>query len=131
MKFEEVLPALRDGKKVRRASWENKDFTLSFDDLDNSYPHSLYFNDIFADDWEIVEEHEPDWEYIIENKCLCWFWDNDSREVLSCSFRYLKSVDSRKTFPYKDEFGYTWKHCRPVRRDEVTFYEEKEDEDNS
>ena len=60
MKFEEILPALREGKKIRRKSWSNKDaycyyskglsllFNNKFYDFDN--------DDIFANDWEIVKE---------------------------------------------------------------------------
>lgn len=128
MKFEEVLPAFRDGKEVRRASWANKDFTLSFDDLDNSYPHSLYFNDIFADDWEIIEEPEPDWEYIIKNKCLCWFWDSNFYWAMCGTLGKIeKGVEYE--FTMFDEAGNrsAYKHCRPARRDEVTFYEDKEE----
>lgn len=131
MKFEEVLPAFRDGKEVRRASWANKDFTLSFDDLDNSYPHSLYFNDIFADDWEIIEEPEPDWQYIIDHKCLCRFWDDEEVKVFGYLCRFPESKDY---YLYKtqthDGFKY-FKNCRPVRKNELNFYEDKEDEDNS
>ena len=130
MKFEEVLPALRDGKKIRRKEWFEKYFIyregLSVYKEDGVNYCFMGCDQLLCDDWEVFEEPEPDWSYIIENKCLCLFWDSDSEK----KFRYLKRVDSRKTFPYKDDFGYTWRHCRPVRRDEVTFYEDKEDEDS-
>lgn len=143
MKFEEVIPALREGYSIRHVSWPKEDFVYikdgCFYDQDGCSLGIMargIINLISIDGWEIVAKHkveepEPDWSYIVKNKCLCRFWDSDSEEVLSCKFRYLKEVDSRKTYPYKDEFGYTWKHCRPVRRDEINFYEEKEDEDNS
>lgn len=137
MKFEEVLPAFREGKKIRRSLWPKDEYIYGengnvFDERGDIFDLILVI--ILCDDWEVVEESEQtyDWDYIIKNKCLCRFWDIDSEEILSYKFRYLKEVDSRKkTFPYKDDFGYTWSHCRPVRRDEVTFYEDKEDEDNS
>lgn len=137
MKFEEVLPAFKNGKKIRRKAWYKKYFIyregLFVYKEDGGYYHFMNCDQLLCDDWEIIEEPEPDWSYIIKNKCLCRFWDIDSEEVLSCKFRYLKEVDSRKTFPYKDDFGYTWKHCRPVRKDEFNFYEgrkDKEDEDS-
>lgn len=60
MKFEEVLGALKEGKKIRRKEWEdiglfvyckNKKF---YSDKNNPY----FFPDteIFEDDWEIIEE---------------------------------------------------------------------------
>lgn len=51
-KFEEVLPALRAGRKVRRNSWrKHSDYTFfSIDDLDNG----TELGGLLADDWEIV-----------------------------------------------------------------------------
>lgn len=62
MKFEEILPALRDGEKVRR----NNGFWISnlgciylqkgfvVDDRTNHY--DIDFEDLNADDWEVVEK---------------------------------------------------------------------------
>jgi hypothetical protein len=51
MRFEEVLPALRAGRKVRQASWPTHV---------RSYPSSfqagLLWEQIEADDWEVVPE---------------------------------------------------------------------------
>jgi hypothetical protein len=50
MKFEEVLPALREGKRVRRKAWEAKDYvsiTSAFEISDGA---------LLKDDWEIVKE---------------------------------------------------------------------------
>ena len=70
---------------------------------------------------------EPDWDYIIKNKCLCWFWDDDEdKEIKNISTLYAKPRKSNKFFI--DIAGSNWKNCRPVRRDEVTFYEDKKDE---
>lgn len=126
MKFEEVLPALRDGKEIRRASWENKDCVIIIDYLKNSYPHSLYLIDIFADDWEVFEEPEPDWEYIIKHKCLCWFWDSNFNWAMCGTLGQIeKGVEYE--FTMFDEAGNrsAFKHCRPVRKEEVTFYEDR------
>ncbi len=46
MKFEEVLPALREGKRIRRSEW--KDDYWSKDKVSH-YSH------ILCDDWEIIE----------------------------------------------------------------------------
>lgn len=54
MKFEEVLPAFREGKKIRRGGWpELTVFTKvrSMGDVG-----ALDSCDIYANDWEVVEE---------------------------------------------------------------------------
>ncbi len=50
MKFEEVLPALREGKKVRRKSWAARDYIVG----GSSYELSAC--SLMADDWEVYEE---------------------------------------------------------------------------
>lgn len=37
----------------------------------------------------------------------------------------LSDFIPNKTTPFLDEAGYFWPYCRPVRKDEVTFYEDK------
>lgn len=123
MKFEEVLPAFQAGKKIRRKDWEPHRYICLKDE------DSLLIYHILKNDWEIIEEPEPDWEYIIKNKCLCWFWDDSEKYG-----KYSRLVKLReKKFVTSNENGFCimFKNCRPVRRDEVTFYEDREDEDNS
>ena len=123
MKFEEVLPALRNGKKIRCESWEPNQYTCLNDE------DCFSIDDILNNDWEIIDEPKYDWDYIIKNKCPCWFWDNDEENKVLC---ILNSIEADIEFPYKDCITTTgWKHCRPVRKDELNFYEDKEDEDNS
>jgi hypothetical protein len=53
MKFEEVLPALREGKKIRKTCWTNGGYFLS-------KGTALSLDEMLADYWEIVEEdHKP------------------------------------------------------------------------
>lgn len=60
MRFEEVLPALREGKKVRRKSWNKRNYiVVKKDNLivdENDYAIPFCIDDFSADDWEIVEE---------------------------------------------------------------------------
>ena len=68
MKFEEVLPALREDKKVRRSSWGNGFYIalqgesprggelVWWDDIQNWNYYSPSRDDFNADDWEIVKE---------------------------------------------------------------------------
>ena len=136
MKFEEVLPALRDGKKIRRKAWYEKYFIycegLSVYKEDGVNYCFMGCDQLLCDDWEVFEEPEPDWEYIIKNKCLCWFWDSNFNWAMCGTLGQIeKGVEYE--FTMFDEAGNrsAFKHCRPVRKEEVTFYEDKEDEDNS
>lgn len=72
MKFEEVLPALREGKRIKRACWEDR-FLYEWDgDLMEQYysevmgrwysslaigyyPENVYNYDVLAEDWEVEE----------------------------------------------------------------------------
>ncbi len=60
MMFEEVLPALREGKKVRRRGWSEGGYiqTNSVMDIVNEFsdPASGLYNNMLIDDWEVVEE---------------------------------------------------------------------------
>lgn len=60
MKFEEVLPALKAGKKIRRKDWNKKNYiTVGEDDLiinENNYAIPFALNDFEKDNWEIVKE---------------------------------------------------------------------------
>ena len=82
MKFEEVLPALREGKKVRRKSWGRvHSFIIIKDDslVDDYHCNvGIYAYDLKADDWEIVKETknvklrdltEEEYDLWIENNC--------------------------------------------------------------
>lgn len=136
MKFEEVLPAFKKGKKIRRKEWFADHFIYR-------EGHSVYNEDgvdydfissdqLLYDDWEIIEEPEPDWEHIIKHKCLCWFWDDDDEDVTL--IKYLTSHEKNKRYPFvgysKGDGHCPYKHCRPVRRDEATFYEDRKNEDS-
>jgi len=67
MKFEEIIPALREGKKVRRECWHRADsITYEWDrslSLCREMPHGGYFQyqlpleDLNATDWEIKDKN--------------------------------------------------------------------------
>lgn len=78
---------------------------------------------LFAD-WELVKEPAPNWDSVIKNKCLCWFWD-DEFEMKKVGL--LTSVDKDDEYPFEDDNDTGFMNCRPVRRDELTFYEGKKD----
>ena len=61
MKFEEVLPALREGKRIRRNYFDEEKYIevrrfdgFICDNYDIDYTFCL--DDLLADDWEIVKE---------------------------------------------------------------------------
>jgi hypothetical protein len=67
MKLEEVLPALRAGKKIRRAAWGDLSTRLKDDNAIIMLEYkgkwldtpdaigALTMNDILSNDWEVVE----------------------------------------------------------------------------
>lgn len=119
--LEELLPEFRKGAKIRRKHWASNAFIQNIDDDD------IDIKDLYRDDWELYQE-PIDWDYIIKNKCLCLFWnsDNDNKEygLLGKIYDNLSKGDYR----FYKKFEQHFKHCCPVRRDEVTFYEDKKDE---
>lgn len=63
MKFEEALPLLKDGKKIRRKFWYSKEYikisSLSYwgKVVDEGYnDYSFTVADLTKDDWEIMED---------------------------------------------------------------------------
>ena len=123
--LEELLPEFKKGAKIRRKDWrDGKYIKLSGVYAKDEYG-DVYFiepNEITADDWELYEE-PIDWQYIIDHKCLCWFGEDSKQDKLA---QNLNSVDSNSPFMFVDSRNVAYKHCRPVRKDEVTFYEDKE-----
>lgn len=123
--LEELLPEFRKGAKIRCNDWlddvyifvKNGEILPSHPSLDVKDD-----NDLISNKWEFYQEPEPDWNYIIKNKCLCWFWDD---YFDSAAIGLLREVGEE--FVWQDESGNTaqFKHCRPVRRDEISFYEDE------
>lgn len=123
--LEELLPEFRKGAKIRQNDWpdgvyifvRNGEILPSHPSLDVKDD-----NDLISNKWEFYQE-PIDWEYIIKNKCLCWFWDDvDSLE--ESSYGYLTYHNKNILYCYNGKKWY--KNCRPVRKDEVTFYEDVE-----
>lgn len=119
--LEELLPEFRKGAKIRRKIWSDKVFMSS----ENIGESCLCARDIDANDWELWQEpkEDIDWDYIIKNKCLCWFWDGDGSKTIN----KLQCVGEGEFY---DDCCRTWENCHPVRKDEVTFYEDKRDGNN-
>ena len=129
--LEELLPEFRKGAKIRRKSWDNKRYIhLKNHNCcdEDDFPYDLNNKSLIADDWELYQE-PIDWDYIIKNKCLCWFWDAGDEETKKVGILAYYDYDNNQFRRYgSDNYTATWfDHCRPVLRDEVTFYEDKKD----
>lgn len=118
--LEELLPEFRKGAKIRQ-EYRGKDYFIQLKDglILDSYgsPYKFTAIDLLEDKWEFYQE-SIDWDYIIKNKCLCWFWDKDR------SFKRLGFLEKYSKL-YRDEMGNVWGCCKPVCKDEITFYEGK------
>ena len=126
--LEELLPEFRKGAKIRCSDWEKDKYIQKKGGLvatDNDFLCSLSVSDIFSNRWELYQE-PIDWQYIIDNKYLCWFWDYDEVNKI---MGFLTGVNKNNTlcrFTCRTIAGnsYSYALCRPVRRDEVNFYED-------
>lgn len=116
--LEELLPEFRKGAKIRRKSWpENLCISLR-----GSSGINIAFYDVEADDWEKVPDKSIDWNYIIKNKCLCWFGViGKEKQRIGIVSAIANFIDSRTYYIDKDT-GFS--ACRPIRKDEVSFYED-------
>lgn len=61
MKFEEVLPALREGKKIRVKGWKQIEYIYKPENEDDIRAEdyqavNLSWQDLFSGDWEIIKE---------------------------------------------------------------------------
>lgn len=122
--LEELLPEFRKGAKIRRKNWpENLCISLR-----GSCGINIAFYDVNADDWEKVPDNPIDWDYIIKNKCLCWFGDHSEERKRTGLLARLISQDEYRFEKggYNGEPSIPYMNCRPVRKDEVTFYEDAE-----
>lgn len=125
--LEELLPEFRKGAKIRCSNWEKDKYIQKKGGLvatDNDILCDLSASDIFSNRWEFYRE-PIDWDYIIKNKCLCWFYDADESNKRA---GILKIISENINVLYWNNYDQQWFNCRPVRRDEVNFYEDRKDD---
>lgn len=125
--LEELLPEFRNGAKIRSSMWSKKAYIHLKDGkiLDESgLPYTILAIAFRINDWELYQE-PIDWDYITKNKCLCWFWDNDDKYK---SIEKLACINDKADYPFENIRGAMYRHCHPVLKDEVTFYEDKNNE---
>lgn len=125
--LEELLPEFRKGAKIRCNDWSDDVYIFVRNgEILPSHP-SLDVkddNDLISNKWEFYQE-PIDWDYIIKNKCLCWFWDNDDKYK---SIEKLAYIHDKADYPFENTRGGMYRHCHPIFKDEVTFYENKNNE---
>lgn len=125
--LEELLPEFRKGAKIRCSNWEKDKYIQKKGSLvatDNDILCDLSASDIFSNRWEFYRE-PIDWDYIIDHKCLCWFYDADESNKRA---GILKIISENINVLYWNNYDQQWFNCRPVRRDEVNFYEDRKDD---
>lgn len=123
--LEELLPEFRKGAKIRCSSWIDGGYIQKDEEgivNQNNYNTVIPSEDALSDRWEFYKDPELDWQFIIDHKCLCWFWNNLGRQ------KYLKHLQVKEEYAFRDELGTCWDNCCPVRRDEINFYEDKKDD---
>lgn len=130
--LEELLPEFRKGAKIRCKDWNKgyyieKSGTYAVDRNGDRY--FIRPCDIISDDWEFYQE-PIDWDYIIKNKCLCWFWDHDEKvKKIGLLARLINKDGYRfERDSYNGEVSVPYVNCCPVCKDEVNFYEDKRDD---
>ena len=114
MKFEEVLPALREGKKIRRKSWKREEcfFVIKNGSLvdDHGYIASYYLNALLMEeDWEIVEEKKRvKLRDLTAAQYVKWRKNNCCANLCasSCPFKYINCCTAWRYHKemYSDKF---------------------------
>lgn len=135
--LEEFLPEFRKGAKIRQKDWDDDVFIYFYKDeiywkdsgawKDGKIASTKDLVSLFTfhrDDWEFYQE-PIDWDYIIKNKCPCWFYNGEDDEIIINTLNDI-IIDARNNMQFFDGLGKKWENCRPVRKYEVTFYEDRE-----
>ncbi len=113
-RFEEVLPVLRNGGKVKLSHWK-KDCYIAIDNSLNDFyfkgPQHFDLSYLLLDTWEIVEAEKD-----CKIGTVCWFWDDEEENG---SYDILEKIEISKMHHKKMYYpkGCTklgFLHCRPL-----------------
>ena len=127
--LEELLPEFRKGAKIRLNSWDKEKYIFyTGSDVHDNNDKSVKIDgyQVYTYEWELYQE-PIDWDYIIKNKCLCWFWDKSTSKCIGLLKQYGRGKEKFFVWQDEDENTACFDNCRPVLRDEVTFYEDREE----
>lgn len=127
MKFVDIYKGLLEGKRYKLDYWVTSQYiyfdkdTNSIRSKDNS-EYKLNAAQIMVDDtWEEYVEL-IDYEKCIG--CLCEFWNNDITQIRSIGI--FLGISKLGGYKYKNQFGDTYKYCKPIKPEEIKFYKEEE-----
>ena len=113
MKFEEVLPALREGKKIRRNNWCKDGYIYinsngEFENQSGKHPAIILnrLDDLEADNWEIVKEKKKiKLRDLTVERYIKWKDKNCKKYGCDeCPFRYIY-CDNVYWVNYKDFYS--------------------------
>lgn len=98
MKFEEVLPALREGKEIRRKCMPDKYYHIDnnhiYDNIGQLYTFGVEA-DILQEDWEIVKEKKKVKLRDVTEEQLERYCNNACRfSCATCIFNYIYCIPS-------------------------------------
>ena len=124
MKFTEVLPALLEGKKIRRKCWgkERSFVVIENDSIVDEYGSRLAIsvNGFKADDWEIVKETKKVRLRDLTKTQYKYFCkrDNDPNDLYRNNNPHYSDVFACNTCPCKDVIcDLTFDNCRFYHQD--------------
>lgn len=123
-----IIEALKAGKKIRINKYPSREAKLIngyLEYCDNHKEVLVWVDLLERDDFEIVKP-EIDWDKIIKENFLCKFWDGLERPDVLYHVGILSNFD--KTIQtFTDRAGTDWRHCRPLRADEVKLLDEEKE----
>ncbi len=130
--LEELLPEFRKGAKIRISTWPKTQYIYKKGkEIYNEDGEVSKFLDGYVMTcglWELYQE-PIDWDYAVKNRCLCWFSDENIEEP-NFADRLLAIVENESGIKFMTKGKVVFAYCRPVYKDEVTFYEDKRDGNN-
>lgn len=120
MTFSEALEAMKQGYKVKRASWSVgyiylKNTNIVIDDCDNGF-ESVSIDYIFATDWEIYNEPKPEPQFEIGE--LVMMRDSDTDMWQPKHFAFAKEGKSDR-YNYQSMSGFWYIQCAKFDKDIV------------
>ena len=96
MKFEEILPKLREGKKIKKGSWWEGHYIIydnnSGDIVNqNGYPYLFTQHDFNYINWEIIEEPKKiKLRDLTEEKLEIWMKTRCKKSCLNCPMEFAQ-----------------------------------------
>lgn len=119
--LEELLPEFKKGAKIRMKDWpkpfyyemRNRKVYNQDGHRVKNFSHQALFKNV----WELYKDPEPDWQCIIDNRCLCEFWDDEEYSIVGYLVRIHEKIEGMHgifdDYKFMEKNGRAWKNCRP------------------